>query len=105
MSNPNCLFYIVNLNEHGEPILGTMQGHPTPTLKNGCNQALLPSTQMSFTGQVLPPSGLHYYYKVDANCNIVPNSMFSKARVPENWSSGSNRILEYVLYSNSCNRY
>jgi hypothetical protein len=101
--NPGCNFYKVKLDQHGAPILGTMMMFETPQIINGCNEALVPATQMSYTGQLFPPSGLRYYYKVDSNCNIVPNSMFSKKTPEKNWSSGPNKILEFVIYS--CSTY
>lgn len=97
----NCRFFFVHLSETGEPITDTMFSKTNNKLDDGfeCVEARVPTTQMTREGQCFPESGFRYYYKVDRNGNILPNSMFKLQGKPKTWCTGTYNILEFVLYS------
>lgn len=103
IGNPGCQTFVVALSAGAFPILGTMQGYSVesfnPNSINPCTQALVPTTQASRTGQVFPPSGLRYYYKVSNTGNVVPNSMYQANTVQPGYADNGDCILEFICTS------
>jgi hypothetical protein len=98
----NCLTYVVNLNEDGTPILGTMRSqNKNAKLAKGykCREAILPATQMVAPAgkrQCFFKNHVRYFYKVSKiSGDILSNSMFSQIGKPRNMCSGNFTILEY----------
>lgn len=92
-----CLFYKVQLAQTGEPLVGTMQGYPNAKISDPCAQALVPNYQVPVTEECRPASGLRYFYKVDRNGKIVPNSMWSATKKPKSMCSGQHSVLEFIV--------
>jgi hypothetical protein len=97
-----CSGYIVTLNpETGEPLLGTMRLRPNTKLDPGfntCNEAPVPSTQVSLSLECRPASRLRYFYLVNSQTGkVVPNSMFTRTTGPTNMCTSVNNVLEFVV--------
>lgn len=98
----NCLTYVVNLNEDGTPILGTMRSQVNNAkIAKGyvCREAILPAAQMQVPSghvQCFFKNHIRYFYKVNKITNrILSNSMFAQVGKPRNMCSGVYSILEY----------
>ncbi len=99
----NCIQYIVNLDENGDPILGTMRGKPNNYHIDkgyGCREAILPKTQMRVPSGHVPCYRVghkRYFYKVSVKTgNILPNSLFVHIGKPQTMCTGTYNILEYI---------
>lgn len=99
MINP-CLSYFVHLNSVGEPIPSTMFADQTGQGQASCGRliARVPTTQVPYSEECRPQSGLRYFYRMNSQTGrIVPNSMFSGSHKPKSMCSGTSRILEFII--------
>jgi hypothetical protein len=104
VTNP-CTYYFCNLNQNGEPILGTMKSKHSNQLEPGqttCTEGRLPNTQFVVPAghkQCFPKSGLRYFYQVNVNTKqIIPNSLMSRIGKPESMCKGTSSYLEYIIW-------
>lgn len=104
MATNYCLTYMVSTTEDKEPIGGTMRAFNPGTQKMcdiGCDFLILPTTQMQpGNGQVACKfkSGLRWFYKIDKQGHIVPNSLFSGLEFPKEPTLYCSQILEIFKY-------
>ena len=94
-----CLHYIVHLDSALCPIPSTMQGvtkiHKVPSCAHKI--ATVPNYQVALTKECRPANHLRYFYLVDRNNNIVPNSMVAMKRKPLRGCNGTKHYLEFVV--------
>ena len=104
MATNYCLTYVISLNENGEPIAGTQRGFNPSTQKYcdvGCDFAILPTTQMQpGNGQTSCKfaSQLRWFYKLNKNGHIIPNSLFSGLQFPQEPTLHCSQILEFLKF-------
>lgn len=101
--NP-CTFYFVQLSSDGSPIPSTMFSKHTNNLSDGqtsCTEARVTPYQTQPKAGYQPclfKSGLRYFYQINRNQQIVPNSMIAVKNRPMNLCSGTHTWLEFRKY-------
>lgn len=97
-----CLFYSVKLNpDTRTPIPSTMMGHLNDNkIADPCLEARVPATQMSRVNACRPSTGFRYFYLVNKQTGtVIPNSMFQIQGPIRSLCSGTNNVLEFIVYS------
>lgn len=104
---PNyCLNYYVRLSADGFPVVGEMMGF-NPKIGAPCDQrcqwALLKTTAYTAPAamhQCFHPNGLRYFYQLNRQGNILPNSMIATYDFP-NSVGGCSYFIEWKKYCNN----
>lgn len=96
------LYYFVHLDAAGHPIPSTMFGKSNAA-SNTCTTKIAPLTGKPMT----PPAGYQqcigkshkrWWYQIDRNGNILPNSMIMVEGVPTHTGTGTCHYIEYQIF-------
>ena len=103
-----CLQYYVLLREDGSPIESTMQGYTQvgsgpiglPCNRTGCTYVKLKTSAYTAPDgyhQCFFSDGKRYFYRINSQGQIVPNSLFGSLTYPTNPGS-CGYFIEYKSY-------
>jgi hypothetical protein len=98
--NNTCLYYFVHLDADENPIPGTMYGKNNNKIDTGykCRQARLTGEVMTVPeGSVQCIGPLRYWYQLDQQGDIRPNSMIAVQGVPKGQAGRSCQYVEYKV--------
>jgi hypothetical protein len=98
----SCLYYFVHLDANENPIPGTMYSKSNNNkIDTGykCRQARLTGQVMTASeGYVQCIGPLRYWYQLDQQGNIRPNSMIAVQGVPKGQAGRSCQYVEYKVF-------
>lgn len=104
MATKGCpIYYFVHLDSDEFPIPGTMYGKSTNKIDKGykCREARLTGTVMTAPSgyvQCFPSNGFRYWYQLDGNANIVPNSLIAVKGIPTSTGGRPCQFIEYKIF-------
>lgn len=100
-----CVYYFVHLDANGNPIPGTMYGKPNNNTIDGgykCAEARVTGTVMQpGPGQVQCMGPFRYWYQINRQGNILPNSMIAVNGVPGGQAGRSCNYIEFKVFKPS----